>query len=275
MPNYGGSQLSRDTGLSQAYCSRLLAKGFTPDQIRDRGQARQARQEKLTSGMGTAGAAGIGTRKAVGPKGGGNAGSSQDRGLVFGSHDDLVSRNYKSGDSVHAGVGGHKGDHGAAKSFLTSRQRAQMVGRGAVIENRAQAAAPASSQVQIVADAIGSKFKGAMAHRVPEMVDGENLAQATLRKEIAIADQRELEVQRQRASLVSRPMVLGWLSEAVVKAREILLRIGPELRDRLAVEQDAMKVQEVIVVEVERALEELEGAWGKLEGMGPVGEVDE
>jgi hypothetical protein len=49
----------------------------------------------------------------------------------------------------------------------------------------------------------------------------------------------------------------AFVSGMIVRARDILTRIAPELRDRLAKETDPIRIQELIEAEVNRALASL------------------
>jgi hypothetical protein len=80
---------------------------------------------------------------------------------------------------------------------------------------------------------------------------------ASRRKERAIADLRELELSVKRGELVKIGEMNAWVSGMILRAREILTRIAPELRDRLAKETDPNRIQELIDAEVSRALVQL------------------
>ena len=83
---------------------------------------------------------------------------------------------------------------------------------------------------------------------------GETMLDVSLRKEIAIADQRELELQVRRNEMVPRHMMREWIAEAFVGAKDTLLKIAPELKDRLAAESDPVRIEAIIQGEVETAL---------------------
>jgi hypothetical protein len=85
----------------------------------------------------------------------------------------------------------------------------------------------------------------------------ETYSAAQCRKERAIADLRELELSIKRGDLVNIGEMNAWVSGMILRAREILTRIGPELRDRLAKETDPNHIQELIDAEVARALVQL------------------
>jgi hypothetical protein len=59
------------------------------------------------------------------------------------------------------------------------------------------------------------------------------------------------------AQLVPLGEINAWVAGMVIRARDILTRIGPELKDRLAQETDPHKCERLIVGEVTRALNEL------------------
>jgi hypothetical protein len=85
----------------------------------------------------------------------------------------------------------------------------------------------------------------------------ENVRDAKTRKETALADLAELQVAEKKSELIPYADVNKWVSTNIIRARDILLRISPELRDRLAAETDPVKCGELIDAEVYRALAEL------------------
>src|ERR1700680_4506229 len=87
--------------------------------------------------------------------------------------------------------------------------------------------------------------------------DLESINQAQRRKEVAIADLRELELKQKRGELVAVSEVNAFVSGMIVRARDILLRIAPELRDRLATCTDPIECEAMVTDEVHRALREL------------------
>ena len=84
--------------------------------------------------------------------------------------------------------------------------------------------------------------------------DGETFVAAQLRKEIATADLNELKVAKGRGEVVDIAEINAYVSGMIIRSRDILLRIGPELRDRLAAESDPIRIQALIDGEVYRAL---------------------
>ena len=87
---------------------------------------------------------------------------------------------------------------------------------------------------------------------------------AILRKEIALADQRELELQIRRGEMVSRHLMREWIAEGFVGAKNVLLKIAPELRNRLAAESDPARIEILIQAEVEAALRQIADLFRKL-----------
>jgi hypothetical protein len=85
----------------------------------------------------------------------------------------------------------------------------------------------------------------------------ETLFEAQRRKEIALADLRELELAVKRGELAPVAEVNAFVSSMILRARDIVSRIAPELRDRLAKETDPIRIQELIEVETTRALTQL------------------
>lgn len=101
-------------------------------------------------------------------------------------------------------------------------------------------------------------WKAKEAKQEKTLKDGkESFAEAQRRKEIALADLRELELATGRGELVKLAEVNAWISGMVVRARDILTRIAPELCDRLAKETNPQRVRELIELEVNRALTQL------------------
>jgi hypothetical protein len=82
----------------------------------------------------------------------------------------------------------------------------------------------------------------------------ETFIDAQTRKERALADLRELELAVKSGDLAPVAEVNAWVAGQILRARDILVRIAPELRDRLAQETNPNRVQELIDAEVNRAL---------------------
>ena len=103
----------------------------------------------------------------------------------------------------------------------------------------------------------GRTEDGAVRGTEPDAVGTGTLAAALLRKETALASIRELELEQKRGMLAPIVVVNAFVCAQVIRARDILMRIGPELRDRLAIETDPAKCEAMIEMEVRRALSEL------------------
>lgn len=84
-----------------------------------------------------------------------------------------------------------------------------------------------------------------------ELVDFNTARTAT---EIARAALLNLELQEQQGLLVEFAALDSFVSEMIIRARDEFLRIGPELRDRLAQEVDPIRCDEMITKRVRHAL---------------------
>ena len=94
--------------------------------------------------------------------------------------------------------------------------------------------------------------------------DDESYNEALRREKIAAANIREIQEEKQRRELVPIVHVNAWFAGVVVKAREMGLRIGPELADRLALTTEPGKCAEMVSVEVRRML----GVLRNMDGTG-------
>jgi hypothetical protein len=93
--------------------------------------------------------------------------------------------------------------------------------------------------------------------RTKKKAPGEVFLEAQRRKEVALADLRELELSQKRGELVDRNEANTFIGTMILKARDILLRIAPELKDRLATETDPIEIENLIDGEVRQALQKL------------------
>jgi hypothetical protein len=84
-----------------------------------------------------------------------------------------------------------------------------------------------------------------------------SLTEAKRRNQLALAQLNELELAQKRGELIAFADVNHFVSTMIIRARDILLRIAAELRDRLAAESDPIKCGELIEDEIHRALGEL------------------
>lgn len=85
----------------------------------------------------------------------------------------------------------------------------------------------------------------------------QNINESKAQKLAADAALAELELAQKSGQLISYEFVNQVVSTMIIRARDILLRIAPELRDRLAAETDPIKIHEMIEAEIVRALGEL------------------
>lgn len=99
-------------------------------------------------------------------------------------------------------------------------------------------------------------FSGIPGSVAPVLDDNgiETEGSADRRKAIALANERELTVAQKRKELMPVREVNAWFAGCIVGARNVLLRIGPELRDRLAAETDPVQCEALVDAEVRRAL---------------------
>lgn len=136
-------------------------------------------------------------------------------------------------------------DHGVNKLALEAGVSAQTVSR-----KLKQGKTPE----QILSEAIAWKEKQATKSTA---TPSESFTEAQARKERALASLRELELAEKNGQLVDLHQVNAWVSGCIIRARDILLRIAPELRDRLSQESDPITIHELIDKEIRRALNEL------------------
>jgi hypothetical protein len=78
--------------------------------------------------------------------------------------------------------------------------------------------------------------------------------EARRRKVTAEANEREIIVAQKAGALVPIATINLWFAEVIIRARDMLLRVGGELADRLAAEDSPAKCREMIDGEVARAL---------------------
>jgi hypothetical protein len=86
----------------------------------------------------------------------------------------------------------------------------------------------------------------------PEPMESE--LDARRRKEIALANERELLVAQRAGALVPIATVNQWFAESILKARDMLLRMGGELAEKLAAEEAPAQCKAIVDAEVSRAL---------------------
>jgi len=110
---------------------------------------------------------------------------------------------------------------------------------------------------EVVAEAAAWKEKQSRTKPKASSKAQESFFEAQARKERALASLRELELTVKCGELVPLAEVNAWVASMLIRARDILLRIGPELADRLSKEADPVTVKALIDGEVRRALNEL------------------
>jgi hypothetical protein len=91
----------------------------------------------------------------------------------------------------------------------------------------------------------------------PKEKNGETFNEAQTRKEIALANLRELEEAEKRRSLLSAEVVRDAVNGMVMGARSKLLVIGDELADKMAATSDPVKCRELMDERINQALSEL------------------
>ncbi len=88
--------------------------------------------------------------------------------------------------------------------------------------------------------------------------DGQNdfatLNAAKNRKEVALADKHELDLAERRRELIDRQAVGLYFSGMLTRARDSLLRIPGELRDRLAASSNPIECEKLVRKEITQAL---------------------
>ena len=83
------------------------------------------------------------------------------------------------------------------------------------------------------------------------------LAHAQLMHEQAKAARAALEAQRLEGRMVDVAKVNAWMAGVIVRARDILQRVGPELQDRLSQTSDPHACGALVTNEIIRALRQL------------------
>lgn len=99
--------------------------------------------------------------------------------------------------------------------------------------------------------------KGQQGHRRVAELPEEELHNAQTRKEIALANLKELEEAQKRAELIPVAQVNNWMASAIMRARDIWSGLR-DLSDRIRQEADAISAQLMVDAEMRRGFEELE-----------------
>lgn len=89
-----------------------------------------------------------------------------------------------------------------------------------------------------------------------EMVSNEfaTLNAAKIRKEVALADKHELDLAERRRELIDREKVNLYVSGMITRARDMILRVPGELRDRLAASANPVECERLLKKELTHAL---------------------
>lgn len=90
------------------------------------------------------------------------------------------------------------------------------------------------------------------------VADGPSFAAAQLRKELALAQLREIEIAERRRTLIPVSYVKHWNSVFLIDGRQILEQGPSELQDRLAAESSPMKCKEILTSWIDRVSERFE-----------------
>jgi hypothetical protein len=93
---------------------------------------------------------------------------------------------------------------------------------------------------------------------VPRFGSGErNFNDAKTKREYVRLEREALELKRLKGELASIGEINAFVAGMVLRARDILMRIAPELKDRLAQQANPHECEKLVRFEVERALNQL------------------
>jgi hypothetical protein len=84
-----------------------------------------------------------------------------------------------------------------------------------------------------------------------------NFADAKTKKEYVRLEREAIQLKQLKGELAPIGEINAWVAGMILRARSILTRIGPELKDRLAQETNPHQCERLVVGEVNRALNEL------------------
>lgn len=106
-----------------------------------------------------------------------------------------------------------------------------------------------------------AEIKADAASRVAERIlstpkhkSDESYTEAKRRKEIALANKHEHELAIMRDEYAPVTALNAWAAGQIIESRNILTRIAPDLKDRLAIETDPVEIEKMITAEIDRAL---------------------
>jgi hypothetical protein len=82
-------------------------------------------------------------------------------------------------------------------------------------------------------------------------------ADAKTKREYIRLEREALQLKRFKGELAPIGEINAWVAGQIIRAREILMRIGPELKDRLAQTSNPHECERLVNYEISRALNEL------------------
>ena len=233
----GVSALAREVGRTQPTVSHWLRKGKTPDEIR--AFCRQIDLQRAAGIPTVGGRHNLGKRK-EGKRYVSEAGSGSGSGSGVGSGSDSQPLTYTPARRIPVSPATSSAPVGLT---IASPHPA---GKTAVVVSGVPGQVPAPTPV---------RERPVVSDQTQQTV--EDLAAAQLRKESALASLREEELKQKRGELAPLIMVNAYICGMIVKARDILMRIAPELRDWLAATSDPVEIEKRLDAEIRRALGEL------------------
>jgi hypothetical protein len=141
-------------------------------------------------------------------------------------------------------------------SYDVSKIRRQLAATANQAKMR-KAAKPAASHPGVV-NGLASGVMHPTVTRANE-IDGQNrtFAEAQRRREWLRVERDRIELMRKRSELVPIAEINAFVAGMIIRAREILMRIAPELKDRLAQTANPHECETLVAGEVFRALNEL------------------
>lgn len=213
--NKGIAQFARDHGVTERSVSIALGRGQSFDQIAERARMKAGIPKKVILDRKKAGA-GVGTGTGAG--------------------DVIETGGYISAREMRE----------RKKETLESRVK------GAIVDKSGRNGGSTGGKIHGNPRVFTSEDLDDNVPRDPET--GETYPQAKIRHEIARANERELIVAQRRGELAPVVQMNRWFSGCILQARDIFLRLGPELRDRLAASTDPAECEQLVLEEVTRGL---------------------
>lgn len=84
-----------------------------------------------------------------------------------------------------------------------------------------------------------------------------NFADAKTKREYVRLEREALELKRLKGELASIGEINAFVAGMIIRSRDILMRIAPELKDRLAEQSNPHECEKLVAAEITRALNEL------------------